>query len=244
MSQSIQITDSYALIGAHPMHHLDVTPEMLIQEMDRNRISSALVVSTLGILYSYDTGNDDVLAASKTNARLIPVATIDPRRYFGSESDLQSLKSRGFKAIRFYPAEQGWPIDSAAFAQLLKKLAPSGMPVMINAGRPGDPTAVARAAGDYPGSVVLCSVSLDVLADTIAVMSEHANLMVETHELHVPGGLEAIAERAGANRIVFGSGAPSRSIGSSLYYVTSAGLSDADKMLMLGGNIRRVLEAE
>ena len=75
-------------------------------------------------------------------------------------------------------------------------------------------------------------------------MGEHPNIMIETHELHAPGALELIANRVGADRIVFGSGAPTRSIASSLYYITSAGLSDDAKTAILGGNIARVLEVE
>lgn len=176
--------------------------------------------------------------------RLVPIATINPKNYFGGPSDIAAIKSRGFKIFKFYPADQGWNIDSVSFGAILDQLAPLNVPIMIDAGRPGDPTAAGLMVSSYPAPVILCSVSLGILSEALCVMGEHPNIMIETHELHAPGALELIANRVGADRIVFGSGAPTRSIASSLYYITSAGLSDDAKTAILGGNIARVLEVE
>jgi len=75
----------------------------------------------------------------------------------------------------------------------------------------------------------------------VAVMTESPNLMVETHELHVPGVFKMLAEKVGAERIIFGSGAPRRSTASTLNYALNSELSDAEKQLVLGGNIKRIL---
>jgi predicted TIM-barrel fold metal-dependent hydrolase len=45
----------------------------------------------------------------------------------------------------------------------------------------------------------------------------------------------------GAERVVFGSHLPSRSLGTELGKILFAGLSEAQKRLVLGGNYRRLL---
>jgi predicted TIM-barrel fold metal-dependent hydrolase len=231
------------MIGSHPNHRLDVPAEGLITKMDACRVAASLTLSTIGIFHSFTQGNEISLLAAKANNRLIPVATVNPKTYFGAGDDLSALRAKGFRAIRFFPDEQGWTIDSAAFAAVLKQLAPTKMPVLLETMRSGEPTSVARMVAQYPATVILCSVGLDVLSETLAVMADLPNTVVETHELHVPGALELIAERAGSDRIVFGSGAPRNSVMSSLQYVVSSQLSDEDKQRVLGSNIRRILEA-
>lgn len=243
MALNVQIIDANTMFGIHPKHRLDMSVDRLVREMDRHQIAASLTLSTTGIFHSYVDGNAATLEAAKANKRLVPVATVNPKDYFGSAADIQALRTQGFRIFRFYPDEQGWIVQSAAFSEVLKQTATMKAPVMLNASRPGEPSDIARAVSDYPAPVILCSVSLDVLSEVLAVMAELPNVMLETHELHVPGGLKLVADRVGADRIVFGSGAPRSSVASSLDYVLRSELSEEDKQRILGGNIKRILEA-
>ena len=238
-----QIIDANTMFGAHPAHRLDLSIERLVREMDQYRIAASLTLSTIGVFYNHVKGNASTLEAAKANPRLVPIATLNPQSYFGDASELQNIRSEGFRIFKFYPAEQGWPIDSAAFREALKQLAGLKSPVMVDAGRPGEPTAVGRMAADYPAPVTICSVSGESLSEVLVVASEVPSIFIETHELHVPGALGLLSNRIGSERIIFGSGAPRRSVASSLHYILSSELPDADKQLVLGGNIRRILEA-
>ena len=231
------------MIGMHPTHRLDLTVERLVRDMDAYRIAAGVAVSTIGVFHNDTLGNAAVLEASKGGNRILPAATINPKTFFGSSSDLSAIREQGFRIFRFFPTEQGWPIDSPAFGAILKLLAPAKPPIMVDIAQPGDVGLVARATVDYPAPVILCGVSLDTLAGALAAMSESSNLVIETHELRVPGALTLITERCGADRIVFGSGAPRSSAASSLQYIFSSALADEDKQKALGGNIKRILEA-
>lgn len=244
MTAAYQILDANTTIGAHPDHRLNMSIERLIGEMDTHKIAGSLAQSTLGIYDSYERGNAAIIEAARGNNRLVPVASINPLRYFGTVDDMRKICSPGFRIFRFYPDEQGWVIESAAFAQVLRQLAEVKLPFIIDASKSGDPSAVAKVASGYPAPVIIGSISLDTLSESLAVMADNPNIMIETHELHIPGALEMIAQRAGADRIVFGSGGPLRSIASALSYITNSGLSEEDKQKALAGNIRRVLEAK
>lgn len=243
MAENFHIIDASTTVGIHPKHRLDMSVERLVTEMDKFNITSSLSISTIAIFHQSEAGNAVTLDSVKESSRLVPMGTVNPRNYFGRAENMQAIRAQGFRIFKFFPVEQGWVINSTAFGEVLRQLAAFKTPLMINAGRPGDATAIAGMTSQYPAPVVLCSVSLDTLSEAITLMSRLPNLMVETHELHVPGGLELIADRIGADRIVFGSGAPLRSTASSLYYVLDSGLSDSDKQKVLGGNIKRILEA-
>jgi predicted TIM-barrel fold metal-dependent hydrolase len=243
MATESQIIDANTMIGLHPTHKLDMSIERLVAEMDKHGIAAGLILSTIGLYHSWAEGNAAGLEAAKTNKRLVPVATVNPLKYFGSAGDLQAIRAAGFRIFKFCPADQGWEVGSAAFRAVLRDLASLKVPVMLDTPQPGEPSKASQAAADYPAPVVLCSISLDTLAEALELMVDLPQLMIETHELHVPGALKLIADRVGADRIVFGSGAPRRSIASSLHYVLNSELSEEDKQKVLGGNIRRILEA-
>ena len=243
MALDVQIIDANTMFGVHPTHRLDMSVERLMREMDKYRIAAALTLSTVGIFHSHARGNSITLEAAKANNRLVPIATVNPGSYFGSAADMQAICAQGFRIFKFYPAEQAWTLDSAAFGEVLAQTAPLKAPVMVNAFRPGEPSAVGRIVSGYPAPVILCSISLDVLSEALAVMAGLPNVMLETHELHAPGALKLVVDRVGADRVIFGSGAPRCSIAGSLHYILSSELSDDEKARVLGGNIRRVLEA-
>lgn len=244
MAAAYQIIDANTTIGAHPDHRLNMSIERLISEMDTHKIAGSLAQSTLGIYDSFERGNSAIIEAARGNNRLVPVASIDPLKYFGAVDDMRKICSLGFRIFRFSPYEQGWAIESAAFTQVLKQLGECRIPFIIDASDSGTPSAVARVASGYTAPVIIGSISLETFSESLAVMADNPNIMIETHELHIPGALEMIAQRVGADRIVLGSGAPLRSIASALSYITNSDLSEEDKQKALAGNIRRVLEAK
>lgn len=242
MVSTFEIIDANTMFGVHPTHRFDMSIERLLREMDRNNISASLTLSTTGVFHNHSRGNAMTLEATRANDRLVPVATINPIAYFGGPEDMKAISSRGFRIFKFYPHEQGWDIESAAFRLVLSQLAVYQAAVMVNASTTGEPTTVARMTSSYPGRVILCDIGFETLSEALAVMLEAPNVMLETHALHVPGALKLIADRVGAGRIVFGSGAPRCSIASSLHYVLNSELSDSDKQLILAGNIRTMVE--
>ena len=221
------------MIGVHPAHRLDMSPERLIRDMDRHRISGSLTLSTIGIFHDHVVGNAATLEAAKANNRLIPVATINPKAYFGEA--LSTTRSQGFRIMRFFG-----DVDTAAFKAILKQIAPLKLPIMID--EVTHHSSLISAMSDYPAPVVLCSVTNDTLSEALAVMAELPNVMLETHALTALGAMEMVVSRVGADRVIFGSGAPILSLPSALACVLSAELSDEDKAKILGGNIRRILE--
>jgi predicted TIM-barrel fold metal-dependent hydrolase len=77
----------------------------------------------------------------------------------------------------------------------------------------------------------------------LAVMRGDSKFYVETTFLLAPFALEAVRDQVphGAERLVFASYSPLRYLSSALAPVLASTLSDEDKALILGGNLRRLL---
>jgi hypothetical protein len=154
---------------------------------------------------------------------------------------IQNLISQGFKLFRFFPGEQGWPLDHAVFADILDQLEPTTAPIMINAENIGDASALARVLGGKKHALILEGVVFETLSEADSVMKKHDNIYVETHGIIVPSGLKFLVDQIGAERIIFGSDAPRSSLAGALRYLMESGLSDQDREKVLGGNIKRLL---
>jgi predicted TIM-barrel fold metal-dependent hydrolase len=238
-----QIVDANAAIGSHPSHKLNMTVERLMRDMNAGKIASSLIQSTHGIYDRHERGNSIVLESARANNRLIPIATINPLMFFGINQDIENLHSAGFRIFKFYPSHQNWDLESAVFSHIVKQLSSMNIPIMIDTPETGQPTKALRAAENYESTIILCSISLDTLSESLALMEDYPNVMIETHKLHVPGALEMITEKVGADRIVFGSGAPLRSLASSLSYIVCSNLPDDARQQILSRNILRVMGA-
>jgi len=76
----------------------------------------------------------------------------------------------------------------------------------------------------------------------IRAVQASPNVLVETSGFDATAGfIEMAVRELGAERIVFGSHLPSRSLGTELSKVTAAEITDADRKLILGENYRKLL---
>jgi len=114
---------------------------------------------------------------------------------------------------------------------------------MIQARESGYPSAVARILGGRTNTVILEGISFENMAEAVSVMRKHENVMFDTRELRVPGALRFLVDQVGAGRIIFGSGCLRSSLASALGYVNDAEITDEAKAAILGGNVKRLLEA-
>lgn len=237
----MEIIDANTTFGPCPRTTADISLDRLISEMKRHGITKCLTLSTVGIFHSHNDGNAETLAECQGKTELLPVATIDPRGYFGGMKLIPNLVSQGFKLFRFFPGEQGWPLDHTVFGDILEELEETSVPVMINAGRTGDASALARVVGGKRHTLILEGVVFETLAEAVSVMKKHDNICMETHALVAPGGLRFLADQVGNDRIIFGSDCPRSSLAGALHYVRESGLAEADAQKILGGNIKRLL---
>ncbi len=238
---SFEIIDGNAVFGPWPIVRADMSPDRLVVALTNHDVSRALALSTVGVLHNHGDGNAETLKVCADRELLMPVATIDPRGYFGPPGSLAKLANQGFRMFRFFPQLQDWRLDHAAFCDVLDELESVDLPVMIQSHDTGYPSALARSLAERANAFILEGISFENMAEAVSVMRKHDNVMCDTCELRVPGALRFLIDQIGADRVIYGSGCLRSSMAAALNYVMVAEISDQDRAKILGGNIKRLL---
>lgn len=237
------IVDVNTHFGTSVARTPDLSLSTLLRELGSHQVAMACTCSLAGTIYEQNVGNQETFAAAQAHPQLLPVATLNPRRHLGWERDLDHALEAGAVAFRFFWQEQGWTLNSKPFQSILRHLAPHGKPVILAAGpwSWGNIGAIAEATADAGLPVILLDVQYSNLAEAVQVMQAFPHLLTDTHRLASPGSVEILAGEVGAERLLFGSGAPFRPIQPALNMVLAADLPQADKVAILAGNARRIL---
>jgi predicted TIM-barrel fold metal-dependent hydrolase len=109
---------------------------------------------------------------------------------------------------------------------------------------PGEstPAELVQLARRYPEQSFLCAHAGGEWEQGIRAVAGQPNVLIETSGFDATAGFIELAVRElGAERIVFGSHLPSRSLGTELSKVIAANISEADKRQILGENYRNLL---
>ncbi|MDF1746118.1 MAG: amidohydrolase family protein [Gimesia sp.] len=112
---------------------------------------------------------------------------------------------------------------------------------------PGEstPSELAVLAKRFPNQKFLCAHAGGEWEQGIRAVQDSENILVETSGFDATAGfIEMAVRELGADRIVFGSHLPSRSLGTELCKVTAAEISEADKCSILGENFRKLLSPD
>lgn len=104
------------------------------------------------------------------------------------------------------------------------------------------PSELAQLAAKFPEQKFLCAHAGGEWEKGIRAVRDAPNILVETSGFDATAGfIEMAVRELGAERVVFGSHLPSRSLGTELGKVIGAEISERDKRLILGENFRRLL---
>lgn len=129
------ILDLNATVGHYPFRALPATTaDQVVALMEQNGIARALVTSVHAAFYrDAHRGNEELFAQVKPHgARLIPVATINPR-YAGWERDLaESIERWKSRAIALVPEHHGYALTDEPGRSALAKISEYGVPVLLS----------------------------------------------------------------------------------------------------------------
>ena len=104
------------------------------------------------------------------------------------------------------------------------------------------PTELAQLAARYPEQIFISAHAGGEWEQGIRAVRNQPNILVETSGFDPTAGfIEMAVRELGADRIVFGSHLPSRSLGTELGKVTGAQVTQRERHAILGGNLRRLL---
>lgn len=107
------------------------------------------------------------------------------------------------------------------------------------------PSELAELAARHPEQIFVAAHAGGEWEQGIRAVRDSPNIFVETSGFDARAGfIEMAVRELGAERIIFGSHLPSRSLGTELGKIIGANISDDDRHLILGGNFRRLLSED
>jgi len=213
----------------------------LLVAMDELGIDGALVRHSLGA--GYDLAWANVLLAEQIagSHRLIPCWASIPRTMGERDAGEPAAVPVGARAVCVYPATHGYPAEPWALAPLLGPLAEQHALLLIEAAE-CDWASLDRLAAAFAGlRLLLLSPGYRALRPLYILLDRHPNLHVDLSNLATFRGIEALAARAGPERLLFGTGQPRNDGAGIVAALNYMDLDEAGRAAILGSNLRRLL---
>ncbi|MEA3401866.1 MAG: amidohydrolase family protein [Armatimonadota bacterium] len=227
------------------------TPEALLGEMERAGIARALVRSAAIFEESPEVGNRLTAEGARGDPRLEPAWGMLPpqTREVGDVDDfLEAMRQEGVRALWAYPEKHRYLLNASVMGELLEEMQSRGIPLFVH-------------RREMPGNLDTYRLAHQVLADfpqlhlvIVAhgswgedrlfrpLMQRYPNFMVDTSRYELDGGIEDLCRSYGSRRLLFGTNFPETPMGGPILTLLRARISDEDRELIAGGNLRRMLE--
>ena len=204
------LVDATALLGRQPQSAVGVaTPDELLRWLDQVGIAEAVAGHLASWLHDPAAGNRRLtgLLAGQPRLRACWVVLPGGTGEVGAPADfVASARAAGVAAVRAYPADHGWSLTAPDGARVLDALATGGLPLFVDAEQASWDEITACAAAHPALRLLVCRPGYRVLRRIAGLLEACDNVWIETSTLATHQGLEWLAARFGAGRLVFGSG--------------------------------------
>ncbi|NKB70652.1 MAG: amidohydrolase family protein [Candidatus Latescibacteria bacterium] len=195
------------------------------------------------------TANDHAAAfVAQHPARFLAFAYVSPTMPEGLEEELaRAVDQLGMRAIKVYPPYTPYPLDHPAWDPIYQFAHDRGLALIAHTGSEAtaEPRFLATAAARFPRAHFVAGHSGNIepyRSQAIDAAQRHANFYLETcSTFRTPGVIEELVQKAGADRVLFGSDTPLMDPRPQLGKIVTAAISDEAKRLVLGGNAQRLL---
>ena len=185
-------------------------------------------------------------AMKKHPKRIYGLARINPRYRARAVEEAEKALVDGFFGIKFHPRNEGYAIDNRELVfQIMRKVQEHGGLVLFHTGCPvySHPTLVGYVAEHFPDvPIILGHMGSEYPDDAILVARWFDNVVVDSSFAGV-NAIDKAVEIAGPEKVVYASDYPQGSMEIDNLRVKLADISDRDKELILGRNIRRILDS-
>ena len=220
--------------------------EDLLQEMQHCGISGALVYHGLAREYDCAYGNRLLLDELEKSPRLFGCWVVLPHHTGEMPPPRQliaEMQSHDVRAAKLCPTYHRFAFDRYTCGPLLDALAEEGLPVLMHIAELGGRyEALTEFCLLYPGlRLIVQGASWGQERFIFPLMERCENVYIEFSTFQANGILEIMSRRFGAERLLFGTEAPVKSIGAARAFVDYAQIPAAQKAAIAGGNLARLL---
>jgi len=226
-------------------------PEQIIEALDRVGIAKALVRHAAVAVETPEVGNRLTSEGCAGRPRLVPSWGILPpqTRELGTVDEfLQAMREANVRALWAFPAVHRYHLNTTTMGALLDEMEARDIPLFLTRRGSVEGDLVYRVAdevlADFPELhlIIVGHGSWGEDRYFRPLMERYDNFAVDTSRYELDGGIEAICESYGPERLLFGSQLPETPPGGPLLTLLHADISDEDRALIAGGNLSRMLE--
>ena len=154
---------------------------------------------------------------------------------------MRKMMKNGVKAARVFPKMYNWSLAEWCAGKLLQALEDNSIPLFIDIDET-DWNQVYSISSNHPKlPVVLTSATFRFNRQIYALLAETLNVFIDTSYFQLHQGIEDVCKKFGAKRLLFGSAAPNFNIAPSVMALRYAAISDEEKSMIAGENLRNIL---
>jgi len=247
VEQPLRFFDCYCQIGRYgaPRPGEPLEPAQVHEAMERAGIGRALAIHALAKELAPIEGNELIVALAREHRWVEPCWVAMPHHTGempGPDALLAEMRKSGVRSVRLYPALHGWKFSEYGAGEMVSALENARIPTFIGLDQTNWDE-VDRVCSVHPGlPVVLVRVTYRIGRTLYPLLEKHENMMIEISGYQPHRGIEEVAGRFGARRLLFGSGLPVFEPGSAVAMVTYAELPHDQKQMIAAGNLETLLE--
>jgi predicted TIM-barrel fold metal-dependent hydrolase len=244
------IVDALAMVGTS-INGYRLTAEELLGSMRYNGIDRSVLAPVQPRTYHLEPQNDAVAAVqARYPDSFVAFCRVDPRQGQDAVAELRRCVLRlESKGLMLHPMEEGYQVNDASAVRLVREAGLLGVPVFVAAGYPwvAHASQVRALAEEAMDTIIIMShggqinISGLAQADAFLALGACANLRIGTNGVYRQDFLEECVEAFGPERVLFASMAPVFDQGFELDRARSIRMDEADRSLVLGENLLRVV---
>ena len=248
MIEKFDLFDSNCMVGRTSISapRFVHTANEFLGVMDEFGIKESLVYHSFGKEYEPAYCNKVLAEEIADIDRLHPVWVVEPSWTGEIEDEKQLVKnmlSSGVKAARIFPAPdfRNFSLKKWCSGRLLGALEEKLIPLFIDIEQIETDT-VFELCTDYPKlPIVLAGVGYRYNRMLYPLWEKFENLYTELSVYYVHRGIEELVKRFGPHRLLFGTNLPWYTPWVAVAMLSYARISDSDKKLIAGDNLRNLL---
>ncbi|MCL1856774.1 MAG: hypothetical protein FWF84_03915, partial [Kiritimatiellaeota bacterium] len=197
----------------------------LVERMGEMGVGRALVTHSVAREYNAVEGN--ALAVREVaGRRMLEAKWVAMPHHTGEFPDpgvlRAMLKENSIRSVAMYPADHNFSLEPWCCGELLAMLEACNVPLFVEAGQVAWGTLDATLS-TYPRlPLVLTHLYYGHARFIYPLLERHERLAIETFGFKNYNGIEDVCKRFGANRLIFGSGAPIYPVSAAIGMVTYA----------------------
>jgi predicted TIM-barrel fold metal-dependent hydrolase len=233
------VIDAHAHLGLMKDYYVP-RPEAadLVAYMDRYGTATACIFAFAGVTSDFVLGNDLVAAAVQDfPERFIGYTTLNANYPEDLIPELERCERLGLRGIKLITAYQGHSEETERFFPVYE-WANSRRKIILSH-QWGSADFLGRMAAQYPQ---ICFVIGHLNPGYAGVVRKCDNVFTTTTFVPWPGAIAAAVKTFGAAKILFGSDFPDLDTSLNIGPLLTARINDEDKRMILGRNMRGILE--